>query len=202
MRVTNWRAQKRIFHGQHPWTTRVFEVVTGLEGPSAGSLVILDKNEVGPNDLVPAFFALAGVWRRVACGGWFNHEDQPAPQGDFALAWDSFRKELEADQPVASDYFKGRYQLLPMDAAEVDERVRMVLRILDCPISPSGEALLRVGAPGRLVVDGKALAEKSLALRLEVPWLRGLSASACWNMQLFAGETARHFVLVDWSTGA
>jgi hypothetical protein len=199
--IENWRACKRRFLGQHPWSVRVFEISTANEGAGAGAVMILTKDAVGPQSAVPAFFALAGAWRCQAGDGWITASGAPARHSPerFRAAWDDLRRLFE----------KGAFDFVDAPAATMHEELGRALAILgERAYDPNDTRYVaRLGqiykwGGGHIFVDAQTTSSRRIALPVQPPFTRCVRICAEWNDKWFLGETPTQWVLVHWHTNA
>jgi hypothetical protein len=199
--IENWRACKRRYLGQHPWRVRVFEISTASEGAGAGAVVLFQKDALGPQSPVPAFFALAGGWRRQAGEGWVDATGAPARKSDEEVraAWDDLRQLFE----------KGNFDFADAPAAKMHEELARALSILgERAYDPNDTRYVARLGPmkswggGHIYVDGQATSSRAIALPVQPPFVRCVRICAEWNDKWFLGETPTQWVLVHWHTNA
>lgn len=204
IKVRDWRAMKRLFQGRHPFATQCIEVSTASPVSGLGALVTLEKRGPWPKDEVAAFFALAGAWKRNACGGWFEHDGAPARTKDPELdaAWRSLRTMIE----------DGEFRLGAAEPETMHTTTRLTIeRLLGRRDSLSSEdatydfeVLAADTARGAtLLVDGQRAAPATpVRPPIRRPWTRCIVLSDRWNDGWTLGETATEWALVHWSTSA
>jgi hypothetical protein len=157
-----------------------FEWLQRSEGPGVGAVVIARRNGLAPEELLEAFFSLAGYWRRTASQGWIG-AGAPEPV-DMEAAWSDLTEDL-----LERRIYRPR-------AVHPDRFVEALDRSL---------SLLRSGLDLRVVRDNRIdLPDPVNFHPLDEPVLEALALVDEWNEVTFVAATASRSFFHIWSTSA